>query len=86
MTLLPAKRLEGIAPQMRFKGRLQVGADADITVFNAATIIDVATFEKGLAFSKGIEYVLVGGVVSLKKGKTVPNVFAGQPIMGKLKK
>src|SRR4029077_18639437 len=31
MTLLPAKRLEGIAPMMRLKGRIQIGADADIT-------------------------------------------------------
>ena len=40
MTLLPAKRLENIAPMMRFKGRIQVGADADITIFNPNTIID----------------------------------------------
>ncbi|MBK8494446.1 MAG: D-glutamate deacylase [Chitinophagaceae bacterium] len=54
MTLLPAKRLENIAPSMRFKGRIQVGADADITIFDPNTIIDKATFEKGLEFSAGI--------------------------------
>jgi N-acyl-D-aspartate/D-glutamate deacylase len=86
MTLLPAKRLEGIAPMMRFKGRLQVGADADITIFNAATVTDKATFEKGLAFSEGIEHVLVNGVFVLKNGKTVSNTFPGQPIVGKFKK
>ena len=59
MTLLPAKRLENIAPMMRFKGRMQVGADADITIFNPNTVIDKATFEKGLEFSAGIEYVMV---------------------------
>ena len=52
---LPAKRLENIAPSMRFKGRIQVGADADITIFNPNTIIDKATFEKGLEFSTGVE-------------------------------
>jgi dihydroorotase len=86
MTLLPAKRLEGIAPMMRFKGRIQVGADADITIFNAATVTDKATFEKGLAFSEGIEHVLVNGVFVLKNGKTVSNTFPGQPIVGKFKK
>jgi hypothetical protein len=86
MTLLPAKRLEDIAPMMRFKGRIQVGADADITIFNPNTVIDKATFEKGLEFSSGMEYVLVGGTFVLKKGKTVANVYPGQPIYGKFKK
>ena len=86
MTLLPAKRLEGIAPMMRFKGRIQVGADADITIFNPNTIIDKATFEKGLEFSAGIEYVMVNGTFVLKNGKTVTGVFPGQPVYGKFKK
>ena len=86
MTLLPAKRLEDISPMMRFKGRIQIGADADITIFNPATVTDKATFDKGLAFSEGIEYVIVNGVIALKDGKTVANVFAGQPVYGKFKK
>ncbi len=86
MTLLPAKRLENIAPMMRFKGRIQVGADADITIFNPNTIIDKATFEKGLEFSAGIEYVMVNGNFILKNGKTVANVFPGQAVYGKFKK
>lgn len=86
MTLLPAKRLEGISPMMRFKGRIQVGADADITIFNINTVIDKATFEKGLEFSAGVEYVMVNGSFVLKNGKTVSNVFAGQPVFGKFKK
>jgi len=86
MTLLPAKRLEGIAPMMRFKGRIQVGADADITIFNTDTIIDKATVEKGLAFSSGIEYVIVNGTFVLKNGKTVTTFFPGQPVYGMYKK
>jgi len=86
MTLLPAKRLEGIAPMMRYKGRVQVGSDADITIFNPETIIDKATFEKGLEFSGGIEYVLVNGTFVLKNGKDVNNVFPGQAVYGKYKK
>ena len=86
MTLLPAKRLEGIAPMMRFKGRIQIGADADITIFDPNKIIDKATFEKGLEFSAGIEYVMVNGTFVLKQGKTVTAVFPGQPVYGKYKK
>jgi len=86
MTLLPAKRLEGIAPMMRFKGRIQIGADADITIFNPNTVIDKATFEKGLEFSAGVEYVMVNGTFVLRNGKTVDNVFPGQAVYGKFKK
>jgi N-acyl-D-aspartate/D-glutamate deacylase len=86
MTLLPAKRLENIAPMMRFKGRIQVGADADITIFNPNTVIDKATFEKGLEFSEGIEYVMVNGTFVLKNGRTITGVLPGQPIYGKFKK
>jgi dihydroorotase len=86
MTLLPAKRMEGISPMMRFKGRLQVGADADVTIFNPNTVIDLSTFEKGLEFSRGIEHVIVNGSFVLKDGKTVKDVFPGQPVYGKFKK
>lgn len=61
MTLLPAQRMEEVAPSMRLKGRIQVGADADITVFDTKTIIDNATFNQGLANSSGVHYVIVNG-------------------------
>ncbi|NOS92907.1 MAG: amidohydrolase family protein [Cyclobacteriaceae bacterium] len=86
MTLLPAKRLESISPMMRFKGRIQVGADADITVFNPNIVIDKATFESGLEFSNGIEFVIVNGIFVLKNGKTVSGVAPGLPVYGKFKK
>ncbi|MEW7293167.1 amidohydrolase family protein [Aquimarina sp. 2304DJ70-9] len=85
ITLLPARRLEKIAPIMQRKGRIQEGADADIAIFNFESIIDKSTFEKGIEFSEGVEYVLVNGVPILKKGKIVNGVFPGQPIYGKYK-
>ena len=86
MSYLPAKRLESIAPSMHHKGRLQVGADADISIFNPNTITDKASFESGLAFSEGMEYVLVNGKIVLKNGKRLSNTFPRQPIYGKFKK
>ena len=86
MTLLPAKRLESIAPSMHQKGRIQVGADADITIFNADKIIDKASFDKGLAFSEGVEFVIVNGTLVLKNGKTITGVFPGKAVVGKFKK
>lgn len=85
MSLQPAKRLESIAPSMRFKGRIQVGSDADITIFDPATVSDKATFEKGLAFSEGIAHVIVNGRFVIRDGKTVPNSLPGQPVYGKFK-
>ncbi len=82
MTLLPAKRLEGMAPGMKNKGRIRVGADADITVFDAETVKDTGTYETGPQFSRGIAHVLVNGVAVVADGKTVPDVFPGKAVVG----
>ena len=81
MTVLPARRLEAIAPAMKNKGRIRVGADADITVFDADRVIDKATFQ-ALAFSEGVDHVLVNGVAVVRDGKTVENVFPGKAVLG----
>lgn len=85
MTLMPARRLEGVAPMMRNKGRLQVGSDADITVFDPATVIDRADFT-GLRFSEGIRHVFVNGVAVVKDGATVAGAFPGRAIVGKYRR
>ncbi len=86
MTIMPAKRMEPFSPMMALKGRIQPGADADITIFDPTTIIDKATFEGGLKFSEGIKHVLVNGTFVVKNGATIGNVFPGQPVYGKYKK
>ena len=81
MTIMPANRMASIAPMMYQKGRLQVGVDADITIFNPETIIDKADFN-GLRFSEGIKYVLINGVVVVNEGENVKDVFPGKAIVG----
>ncbi len=61
MTIRPAKLLEISSPQMSRKGRLQIGADADITVFDPLTIEDRSTIENPAQESVGVKYVFVNG-------------------------
>jgi N-acyl-D-aspartate/D-glutamate deacylase len=68
MTLDPARRLERRVPAMANKGRVRVGADADLAVFDAATIIDRSTYEDASIPSTGIPYVVVGGQIVVDNG------------------
>jgi dihydroorotase len=80
MTILPAKRLEVVDQDMKRKGRLQPGADADIVVFDPATVIDRATFEQPTQYSDGIIHVLVNGTFVVRGSTLVPNVAPGLPV------
>ncbi len=86
MTIMPARRLEGVAPAARLKGRLQVGCDADITVFDPDEVIDTATFEDDLSFSKGVRHVLVNGTFVVRDGQTVSGVSPGRAVLGKYRR
>lgn len=77
---LPAKYLEEVAPQMKKKGRIQVGADADITVFDPATVQDRATYERPNQTSVGVKYLLVSGVFVIRNGELDTKAFPGQPV------
>lgn len=82
MSFMPAEMLERSTPAARQKGRLQEGCDADIVVFDAATISDRATFEKPMEPSVGVRYLVVGGTLVVDEGKIVPDVFPGRAILG----
>ena len=69
MTLEPARRLERRTSAMANKGRVRVGADADLTIFDPATIIDRATYEDAGIPSRGISYVVIGGQVVVDRGE-----------------
>lgn len=79
-TPMPAQRLEAMSPQMRQKGRLKVGSDADITVFDASRVIDKATFDNPAQFSEGFRYVLVNGTFVVREGKLQDGVAPGEGI------
>src|SRR5262249_40668256 len=78
MTLMPAQRLEKRAPMFKDKGRIRVGADADITIFDPNRVIDKATFDDPLQYSEGIPFVLVNGVPVVKDGQLVEGMFPGR--------
>jgi N-acyl-D-aspartate/D-glutamate deacylase len=78
MTLMPAQRLEKRAPVFKDKGRIRVGADADITIFDPDRVIDKATFDEPLQYSEGIAFVLVNGVMVVRDGQLVEGVHPGR--------
>jgi imidazolonepropionase-like amidohydrolase len=82
MTLMPAQRLERLVPAMRQKGRLSVGADADITIFDPATVIDRSTYREPSLSPVGIQHVIVNGVSVVANGQAVEGVAPGKAVRG----
>lgn len=79
-SLLPAQVLEQASPAMKRKGRVQVGCDADLIVFNAETVTDCSTYLRPGLSSTGFAHVLVGGEQVVKDG-LLSTALPGQAIM-----
>ena len=66
MTAMPAERL-----RLANKGRLNVGADADIVIFDLQKISDRASFAEPVLPPVGIDYALIGGEIAAKDCRIV---------------
>lgn len=75
-TSLAAQRVK-----LNDRGLVRTGYFADITIFDAERVNDVATFEDPNRPSVGIEYVFVNGVLTLEKGKMTGET-GGRPLRG----
>ena len=80
MTIMPAKRLENRVETMKNKGRIRVGADADITIFDPERIIDRSDFQNPSVPSEGIVHVLINGIPVMKDGMYLEGVMPGRAV------
>ncbi len=74
--------LEPFVPEIKKRGRLQVGAFADITIFDPKVVNGEAGYEIGTnsLASTGFEHVIVNGKVVINDGALLPNVRPGEEI------
>lgn len=76
----PARIMQESVPQMHKKGRLQVGADADVVVFDLDRIRDNATYAEPARASSGMKYVIVNGELLVNDGNLDTKRLPGRPI------
>ena len=67
-------------PGMKKKGRLQVGMDADIVVFDPETVAETSSFQNPCTKAKGMHHVIVNGEFLIRDEKLDVNAFPGQPV------
>jgi N-acyl-D-aspartate/D-glutamate deacylase len=77
---LPAVTIQGMSPDMRRKGRLSRGADADVVVFDPRAVSETATFADSCRPSTGFRHVLVNGTVLIRDGEVDAAARPGRPI------
>ena len=81
ITLLPAQWLALASEDFSKKGRIQVGADADIVIFDADKIAPRAKYGDPYKTSLGIHHVLVGGRPVVTEGEQVEGRYPGKHLL-----
>ena len=84
MSLMPAQRMEQRAPGMRNKGRIRLGADADLVILDPETVMDRATYKEPTLPPEGIRHVLVNGVPVVRESGLQEGVTPGRPVRAPL--
>ena len=80
IALMPAQRLESLAPAFKKKGRASVGANADLMIFDPDHVIDRATYREPTLPPEGMRHVLVNGVPVVRNGTVQEGVAPGRGI------
>ena len=79
-TLIPAEILAASTPDMRAKGRLAAGADADVVVFDLDTLTDRSEFSAMNRAAEGVRHLLVGGQPVITDGVMDVAARPGRPV------
>ena len=79
-TLIPARILEASTPLFARKGRLQVGCDADIVVFDWEKLTDRAEFTAMNRAAEGVQHLLVNGTAVIANGLLQAAARPGQAL------
>jgi N-acyl-D-aspartate/D-glutamate deacylase len=80
LSLMPARRLEARVPAVKNKGRVRIGADADLALFNPETVVDRSTYTEPDLASAGVPFVLVAGVFVVRDGVFQENASPGRAV------
>lgn len=81
MSYLQAKWMEQASPVFKKKGRIQVGADADLVLFDADTVSANAIYGKPYEKPTGIEHVFVAGRWIVKDSARVEGRYPGRKLL-----